>query len=192
MKIYTGRGDYGNTNLIGGSTVKKTDLRVKAYGEIDELNSNIGLLYSTLRAESTPFNKDVFSMVEQIQIDLFNMGTFLADVDEKMGIWIKQTDVKLLESMIDKLDENLPELDYFILPSGAMSASQSHICRTVTRRVERSILDFDSTLEKPLSHQLKLYINRLSDFFFVLARYINNKMDIKETEYTNTGKVFHN
>lgn len=201
MKIYTGRGDFGNTNVIGGGTVKKTDVIVKAYGEIDELNSQIGLLLAIMNGNSSPtyrvgnfssnvVTKGIKNELKLIQNSLFDIGSIIADKENKMDITISSSKIKFLENSIDYYQEHLPELKYFVLPSGNMSGAQAHVIRTITRRVERSVLEAHE--ERSLEPNLLIYINRLSDYFFSLARMINYMGKIEDSYYTNTGEVFHN
>lgn len=188
MKIYTKRGDQGNTNLIGGRTVKKYDLRVHAYGEVDELNSEVGLLVAMMKEEKEL--KNLVSPLQTIQHHLFDIGSLLADKENKLELSFPDTYIEELELQIDSLDKDLPSIDYFILPGGSKAAAQAHVSRTVTRRVERHLVEL-STKETIDKHSL-IYMNRLSDYFFVLARFINITLKEEEVFYKNTGKVFHN
>lgn len=190
MKIYTGRGDQGNTNLIGGQTVKKTDLRVEAYGAMDELNAHVGLLLSMIDEEWAVSRSYIKDSLLQIQHHLFDIGSILADKDNKMGMTFDSEEISKLEREIDEITDKLTEIKYFILPGGSKESSQAHVVRTVTRRVERNMLSLHES--EPLPKETLVYINRLSDYFFVLARYLNKIVERKEIFYKKTGEVFHN
>ncbi|OIP82088.1 MAG: ATP:cob(I)alamin adenosyltransferase [Porphyromonadaceae bacterium CG2_30_38_12] len=176
MKIYTKTGDHGETGLIGGTRVSKTDTRIEAYGTIDELNSFVGLLASQPIMES---EKDT---LEQIQHRLFVIGSYLAtDVAKaKIGNYalITVQDIQLLESEIDRITSKLPELTAFILPGGSMEGSFSHVCRTISRRAERRILEINKT--QCIDNNILIYTNRLSDYFFTLSRHATLKQGGKE------------
>ncbi len=176
MKIYTKTGDNGTTGLIGGTRVTKNDIRLEAYGTVDELNSYIGLLNTyTLEEENKHF-------LYNIQNKLFSVGSYLATDTSKTAInsvsFLKETDIKNIENEIDRLNESLPPLSNFILPGGTQAAAICHVCRTVSRRAERKIYDVKSAYNVDM-HILE-YVNRLSDYFFVLSRYINISADLKE------------
>ncbi len=176
MKIYTKTGDEGKTGLIGGTRVMKNDVRIEAYGTVDELNSFIGLLasYDLLKPE--------VHFLEKIQHRLFAVGSHLATDRSKINLHeasiIQPDDIKEIESEIDRLNENLPELRAFILPGGSTEGGICHICRTVSRRAERRILDLNDIY--PVDKQIIMFVNRLSDYFFVLSRYITLKKGNKE------------
>ena len=176
MKIYTKKGDTGQTSLIGGTRVSKSSTRINSYGSVDELNSHIGLLNDLVT------DVHVKEILTIIQNKLFTVGSNLAadPVKSKMQLpQISESDIYLLENEMDKMNEKLPELTNFILPGGHPHVSQSHICRTVCRRSERIIVEL-AIAEKVDPLMIK-YLNRLSDYFFVLARYIaflNNAKEI--------------
>ncbi len=176
LKIYTKTGDDGTTGLVGGNRVKKYDLRLEAYGTVDELNSVIGVL----RSADLPF--DVVEILNKIQNKLFNIGSLLAS-DEKgeaftKSLAITQENIKVLEDEIDKYQEKLPELTQFVLPGGNLQSAQCHVARTVCRRAERRIIEFaEHTKVQP---EIIIYINRLSDFLFVLARKLAFDNNIEE------------
>ena len=175
MKIYTGYGDKGNTALYGGEKVSKHHLRIHVYGTLDELSSTIGLLRS--RQEDEP----VDDILHQIQSALFNISAEIATPDEKkIKQKLEEKQIRSIELTIDEIDEKLPVLKNFILPGGSEAASLAHIARTVCRRAERHLVELMQTEEIRLT--VLVYINRLSDLFFVLARYlnmINNVDDVK-------------
>jgi cob(I)alamin adenosyltransferase len=166
IKIYTKTGDDGTTGLIGGSRVKKYDSRLEAYGTIDELNASIGVLRSAELSES------VVEILSQIQNKLFNIGSLLASDDKgaafTANLSINQENIKVLEDAIDEYQNQLPELTHFILPGGNFASAQCHVARTVCRRAERRILEFAE--HSKVQPEIIIYINRLSDFFFVLSR----------------------
>ena len=176
FKIYTKTGDDGSTGLVGGTRVKKYDVRLEAYGTVDELNAVIGVI----RSYNLPEN--VAEILVEIQNKLFNIGSRLA-TDEKgeeftQKLSITEKHISFLEKAIDEMEEELPELTHFILPGGDLAAAQCHVARTVCRRAERRILEFAEN-EKVQTEILK-YINRLSDYLFVLARKLSASSGIEE------------
>lgn len=170
-KMYTKTGDKGMTSLVGGQRVSKGSLRLDTYGTVDELNSFVGLLRATLPAELGQEET-----LATIQDRLFTAGSYLATdnsepMDFEMPSGITTEDIKDLERQIDLMDSKLPELEEFIIPAGGQATSIAHICRTITRRAERAIYKLLNEDEKAdVEKEVKLYINRLSDYFFVLAR----------------------
>lgn len=178
--IYTKTGDAGTTSLIGGVRVNKDDLRLEAYGTIDELNSHIGLLIAMINDAKHENSLKYIPQLQWIQNTLFTVGSFLATDQSKtqLGTNCTITDkmVERIEKNIDEIESSLPPINKFILPGGTMTASQSNICRTVCRRAERRIISLKKERKDDLmncTYLLKL-INRLSDYFFVLARKLNN------------------
>lgn len=176
IKIYTKTGDDGTTGLIGGSRVKKYDSRLEAYGTVDELNAAIGVL----RSGELPEN--VIDILNQIQNKLFNIGSLLAS-DEKgaaftASLAITGEHIKVLEDAIDEFQNQLPELTHFILPGGNFASAQCHVARTVCRRAERRILEFGEIGN--VQPEIIIYINRLSDLFFVLSRKLSFDAGIEE------------
>lgn len=167
--VYTRTGDKGTTSLIGGTRVSKFDIRLEAYGTVDELNSQIGLLISFMK------NKDDIEFLRVVQHKLFDIGSHLATDQEKTKLHktslIDESEVEEMEKYIDKMDAGLPQLKSFILPGGTSASSAAQVCRTVCRRGERRILELAEQVS--VSSVLIAYINRLSDFFFVLARKLN-------------------
>ncbi|MBP6634402.1 MAG: cob(I)yrinic acid a,c-diamide adenosyltransferase [Paludibacter sp.] len=176
MKIYTKTGDAGLTGLIGGTRVPKNDVRIEAYGTVDELNSFIGVL------ASYELVGDEAIFLEKIQHRLFAVGSHLATDTAKTNLneasIVSDDDIRAIELEIDKLTQNLPPLTAFILPGGSTEGGICHVCRTVSRRAERRIMDVNEvhTIEK----QIIMYMNRLSDYFFVLSRFITLKKGSKE------------
>ncbi|MCE2616941.1 MAG: cob(I)yrinic acid a,c-diamide adenosyltransferase [Phocaeicola sp.] len=169
MKIYTKRGDKGTTSLVGGVRVLKTDIRLEAYGTVDELNSQLGVLETYLT------DPEDIELMEYIQRKLFAIGGYLATDQSKTEVRqsfiVTSDDVKKIEDAIDAAEALLPPLRSFVLPGGARGAAVAHVCRTVCRRTERRILALGE--QYPLDEQLLAFMNRLSDYLFNLARKIN-------------------
>ncbi|MCQ2068056.1 MAG: cob(I)yrinic acid a,c-diamide adenosyltransferase [Bacteroidaceae bacterium] len=169
-KIYTRTGDKGTTSLVGGKRVSKTDPRLDAYGTIDELNSFIGLMLSVMDHKA-----ETEENIRWIQQKLFNIGGCLATDTASFQLpdscKVLAPDVERMEKMIDALTDGLPEQRSFILPGGTQAASYAHVARTVCRRAERLILALPNDAKAP--SELLQFINRLSDYLFVLARRIN-------------------
>ena len=165
--IYTKTGDKGKTSLVGGSRVDKTHIRLDAYGTVDELNSFVGLLVCGL------MDTELKDFLLYIQNKLFVVGSYLAtEADantEKSAVIITESDIDALETMMDKMDAELPKLTRFILPGGSESAARAHICRTVCRRAERNV--YRVADEYPIHEMILIFLNRLSDFFFLTARF---------------------
>lgn len=169
MKIYTKTGDGGQTGLVGGSRVWKNNPRLEAYGTIDELNAFTGLL----NTERLP--EEISAFLQEIQHHLFVIGSNLATDQEKVSLRaasiVEEQDITRLEDEIDRMELNLPPLNNFVLPGGSKGGALAHVCRTVTRRAERRIMDLiQSHIE--IDPLILKYINRLSDYFFTLSRYI--------------------
>lgn len=170
MKIYTCTGDNGSTSICGGQRLRKDSPRIEAYGTIDELNSILGIISTN---ELTPHDDKIF--IYKIQNILFNIGSYMAGIPNP---GVTDTDVKSLELDIDKRDANLPPLRNFILPGGTRLASYTHLARTVCRRAERRIISAQIEIEVP--QIIVKYINRLSDWLFIYARYVNAKANVDE------------
>lgn len=179
MKIYTKNGDKGLTSLFGGKSLSKDELRIECYGTIDELNSFTGSLYDHVSFA------EIKNQLFLIQNKLFNIGSVLAcDPSQDFGLkGISESDIVFLENAIDEMDKKIPPLKNFILPSGHPSVSNAHICRTVCRRAERRIVSLKNS-EKVNEHIL-VFLNRLSDYFFVLARYLTVLLGIEEVKWDN-------
>ncbi len=168
--IYTRTGDDGTTSLVGGVRVSKTHARLEAYGTIDELNAFLGCLVSLMETED--------KMLRFVQHKLFAVGAYLATDTSKTGLHaeshITAENVKRLEQAIDELDASLPALHDFVLPGGAFAASVCQICRTVCRRAERRILIVEESEEEcRIDENVKQFVNRLSDYLFLLSRKLN-------------------
>lgn len=176
FKIYTKTGDDGTTGLVGGSRVKKYNIRLEAYGTVDELNAVLGVIRSYQIPDSVSAN------LVEIQNKLFNIGSRLASDKSGEGftqkLSITEDHISSLEKAIDEMEEELPELTHFILPGGDLAAAQCHVARTVCRRAERRILEFAET--EKVQPEIPKYINRLSDFLFVLARKLSADSGIEE------------
>jgi len=165
VKIYTKTGDKGTTSLLTGTRVSKSDMRLEAYGTLDELNSWIGLV-------SAEVPQGCFPMLHEIQSELFSMGSYLA-LDGKASFPMPKINSSLvlqLESQIDSWSQELPELKNFILPNGSKASSMCHVARTICRRSERLIVALSEQVE--VKAEIPLFLNRLSDFLFVQARYV--------------------
>jgi len=177
MKIYTKKGDKGVTSLFGGQRVSKSSCRIAAYGTVDELNSYIGLV------RSYDLSHKGSTILQHIQDHLFVLGSDLATpMNRETRIErIGEEEVKFLEKVIDELQAELPELKHFILPGGCPAGSTLHICRTVCRRAERRCVECLENEE--LSPLALKYLNRLSDFLFVAARYENQEAGILEHKW---------
>jgi cob(I)alamin adenosyltransferase len=178
MKLYTKTGDAGETGLFDGTRVSKADPRVAAYGEVDELNAWLGLVRS-----HRP-DPDIDRMLDQIQRDLFALGATLADPRHKIAARVAKAavtpdDVARLEGWIDELDAAVPPLRRFIFPGGAPAGAFLHLARTVCRRAERSIVSLGSDAEA----RVIVYMNRLSDLLFVMARAVNLRLGMPEVEW---------
>ena len=177
MKIYTKTGDKGKTSLIGGTKVFKSDLRIEAYGTVDELNSFIGLCLDHLKS------LHIESVLAEVQDRLFTIGSALAcDPEKETKLRIPdlhEDDVVLLEKEIDRMNEVLPLMKSFILSGGHVAVSSLHIARTVCRRAERCCVKMQKK-EKEIPSLIIKYLNRLSDYLFVLARFAANKVQVEE------------
>ncbi len=190
MKLYTKTGDKGETSLFGGQRVPKYHNRIEAYGTIDELNSYLGLI------RDQPIAKEHQEFIIEIQKELFVLGAFLATPpkDEilkngksRLGIDTdREEQITVLEHEIDRLDSNLPMMTHFILPGGHVSVSHCHIARTLCRRAERiTVLLHD---KEPVNNGVIQYLNRLSDYLFVLARMLSKELQAEEIKWIPNKK----
>jgi len=178
MKIYTKTGDKGETSLIGGTRVKKHHVRIESYGTVDELNSYIGLVRDQ---EVNAGRKD---LLKEIQDRLFTIGASLASDPEKSKMKIPDLhaeDITLLEKEIDKMNEVLPELRVFVLPGGHQSVSFCHLARVVCRRAERLVIALQE--ESFVAELVVQYLNRLSDYLFVLSRMMAHELNAEEVPW---------
>jgi cob(I)alamin adenosyltransferase len=181
MKVYTGSGDQGKTSLFSGERIPKNDLRIEAYGDVDELNSVLGGLMAALPEPLAPLGEEL----ERIQCDLLNIGAWLATTPGSASVKMLSpfipARVAWLEAAIDRLDEILPPLTGFILPGGHPSGAWAHVARTVCRRAERHTLRVTDAPQDESTAVIRTYLNRLSDYLFVLARYCNYQTGTAET-----------
>jgi len=180
MKIYTKNGDLGKTSLIGGNPILKNNIRIEAYGGVDELNAWIGLLADLMEEEST------IQFLRYIQNQLFVVGSKLAT---PAGSSFKAPELEVgllnkLENEIDKMDALLSPLTNFILPGGHLTISYCHLARVVCRRVERNIVSLSEI--EPIDNQILAFINLFSDYLFTLARYHSKKLNVKEIVWKAT------
>jgi len=179
--VYTKTGDKGTTSLVGGTRVVKSDIRLEAYGTIDELNSFIGLLNCDIEDSKL---KEVFLFIQR---KLFTIGAILATEDDataqKYGCKVVENDIKRLEETIDLMDAELPKMKLFTIPGGSKPSAMAHVCRTVCRRAERRIIALNEI--NPISNELLVFVNRLSDFLFVLSRKLIHDKKQDEIFWTN-------
>jgi len=178
MKIYTKTGDKGQTSLIGGTRVAKHHIRIEAYGTVDELNSWVGLI------RDQPIDDHSKKILIEIQDRLFTIGSSLASDPEKSKMKIpdlKEEDITLLENEIDKMNESLPEMKNFILPGGHTTVSYCHIARCVCRRAERNTIHLAE--ENFVADLVVKYLNRLSDYIFVLSRKLSHDLKAEEIKW---------
>lgn len=186
MKIYTKSGDKGETSLFDGTRINKVNARIKAYGTVDEVNSQIGLLIchcyhnNTTNSNITNSFEDVVEVLFIIQRQLFKLGSDLANPDFKSINYprIDANDTSYLERSIDNFDKELEQLKSFILPGGSIQSALCHIIRTIIRRAEIAITEL--YLKQEVDDKCTMYINRLSDLFFVLSRIFNKRQDVKD------------
>lgn len=188
IKIYTKTGDKGTTGLANGERVLKNEMRIETYGTVDELNSVLGICIQKLDALESKIQLHLKTWLFAIQNDLFNLGSDLATPissrSEKMQI-ISDIEVKKIENMIDFCQNTLPELTQFVLPGGTNANAYFHLARTICRRAERHAVALAQQTE--INHDAIKYLNRLSDLFFVLARYVQHQQNIPEVFWQKTG-----
>ncbi len=178
MKIYTKTGDEGTTSLFGGKRVFKSDLRIDAYGTVDELNSYVGLL------RDQEVNQKRKEVLVEIQDRLFTVGSILATEPGNFKVKIpslQEIDVTFLEKQIDEMDSLLPPMKSFVLPGGHVSVSFGHVARTVCRRAERLVIALNQ--QEKVDELVIKYLNRLSDYLFVLCRKMTKELDTQETPW---------
>jgi cob(I)alamin adenosyltransferase len=183
MKIYTKTGDKGKTGLIGGNRVSKADLRIVAYGAIDELNSNIGLALSFLQ-QKDQFS-DLIDVLIHVQNDLFTVGSDLADPQYPGSDYgtprTEERTASALEPIIDKFEQELLPITFFILPGGSVEASLLHTSRSITRRAETVVTALNNS--QPINPLVLVYLNRLSDLLFVAARLVNKRLGVSDVAW---------
>lgn len=184
-KVYTRTGDQGETALVSGKRISKSDLRIDLYGELDELNSRIGFTCSYLAGELEL--QQILHFLHHIQSAIFDLGSNLACETENREKFklpqIADEFITDLELEIDKLDSELVPLKNFILPGGTIIASSLHLCRTNARKVERKLINYHLISKEELPANSIVFLNRLSDYFFVLSRYVNKVKKVSETEW---------
>jgi cob(I)alamin adenosyltransferase len=179
LQIYTKTGDTGETSLFDNTRVSKADARVDAYGEVDELNACLGV------ARAADVDDDIGALIESLQKDLFALGARLADPSARIAARVEKVvigsdTIERLELTIDRLEAMLPPLRRFILPGGSPAGSALHLARTVCRRAERRVIGLGGGAVDPI---LLVYMNRLSDLLFVMARVVNHRAGVPETEW---------
>jgi cob(I)alamin adenosyltransferase len=187
MKIYTGTGDLGKTSLFSGERLSKANQRIEAYGDVDELASIIGALAASIGTRGT-WQMELITQLQQVQSNLFNLGSWLATTPDTPSSSLlekfSEEPSQKLEQTIDHMEETLPPLKGFILPGGTISSSWAHLARTVCRRAERHVIQSIDMENKFLDSENRksiiTYLNRLSDYFFVLARYLNHLSGIQD------------
>ncbi|MDB4974121.1 MAG: ATP/cobalamin adenosyltransferase [Myxococcaceae bacterium] len=184
MKIYTKTGDKGDTGLFGGARVSKASLRVTAYGEVDELNSVLGLVLSE------PFDPSISQLLTEVQSRLFDVGAELAtDPDSKVSLGIaliSEVEVAVLEQAIDRSEAELSPLKTFVLPGGCRAAAYLHLARTVCRRAERTLVALSA--QENVRPEALRYLNRLSDALFSFARLANHRAGIADVPWIGAGR----
>jgi cob(I)alamin adenosyltransferase len=183
VKIYTKTGDKGETGLIGGRRVAKSDLRIIAYGSIDELNSNIGLIISVLSKKNRDLFFDLIDLLIKVQNDLFIIGSDLADPtaileNEAHTPRVAENMASYLEQIIDKFEVELSPIKFFILPGGSVESSVVHISRSVARRAETAVAALSKS--QTINPAILIYLNRLSDLLFVVARLVNKRIGVDD------------
>ena len=187
MRVYTKFGDGGKTQLIGGVVVSKGDARVRAYGAVDELNSSLGVVTAFSGGDHiSGTDNELIKNIQEVQSDLFIIGAELATVVGKQaGVSLDPSKVKILESQIDKMEDSMPALTNFILPGGSRQASLLHNSRSVCRRAEREIVTLMQSAETPINKDIVIYMNRLGDWLFTYARFVNFQAKIGEIIWKN-------
>ena len=183
MKIYTRTGDEGETGLFDGTRVSKSDVRVAAYGDVDELNAWLGFARSRITDQT-----EIGEMLVQIQRDLLALGARLADPRKRIAERVAKVEIGAdaitrLEGWIDTLDSSLPALRRFILAGGSEVGSALHVARTVCRRAERAMVALQTRPDHAVEPGLIVYVNRLSDLLFVMARFVNQRAGVSEIEW---------
>ena len=191
MKIYTKTGDRGETGLIGGKRIPKSDPRIISYGLIDELNSNVGLTISLLNLKNNNLFSDLIDLLIKIQNDLFAIGSDLADPTYPMEnkYKIPRTDEKMvlyLESEIDKFEKEVIPITFFILPGGSVESSILHVSRSIARRTETAVTALSKS--QTINPAILIYLNRLSDLLFVAARLVNKRIGVEDVAWKSSSR----
>ena len=178
--VYTGTGDKGETSLVGGQRVLKSEIKIESYGTADELNSQVGLALSL----ASNLGDHEVEVLHSVQNNLFNLGSLLATVPEDRAKFklppLNKNLISTLESEMDKMDGTLPKLTNFILPAGTSGSSAFHVCRTVCRRLERIMVQLGNLEGNEIHQDAIQFVNRLSDYFFVLSRSLNAREGISD------------
>lgn len=187
--IYTRTGDKGRTRIGGGTAVNKNDARVDAFGEVDHINSWCGLVEATLAVDEKA--SDIREDLRVIQQFLFDCTSDLSIPKGHRDYKIMAEHITWLEGRIDALDSIAPEIQYFIIPGGTVAASYLHVLRTETRNAERTIVRFIQEEPEEVNPFVLKFVNRLSDYFFVVARVMNVRHEIEDVQYERSEKVFH-
>ncbi len=190
MKIYTKKGDTGDTSLFGGQRVSKSNERVLAYGDVDEANSFIGLA-----ASSASLPSELKERLNAVMSDLFDLGAELATppsqkekLEQKLFSFIDASRIQHLEKWIDEAEAELPALTHFVLPAGSEAAGALHVARAVVRRAERSVVELGRDPDHGIRTELYVYLNRVSDLLFVWARLANLKSQVPEIKWIPSEK----
>lgn len=179
MKIYTKTGDKGETSLYKGGRVPKDAPRLEAYGTLDELNSLLGLAIAHMGPGDEAWRTQAEAELRRIQKDLFGLGAQLATIGTEPPAWhVKEADIEAMEHAIDRMEAGLEPLKTFIVPGGHPAGATLHVARTVTRRAERAVVGVQR--EEPLDSIIVRYLNRLSDYLFVLGRHVNQALGMPE------------
>ncbi|MES2744097.1 MAG: cob(I)yrinic acid a,c-diamide adenosyltransferase [Bdellovibrionota bacterium] len=191
-KIYTKTGDQGKTMLASGERVLKTDQRIEAYGTVDELNSFVGLLRDYVRLDSALADHAIAASLTRIQNELFDLGAELATPTEKLNLErqkvVTNAEISVLEEEMDHYNESLKPLKNFILPGGHLCNSSAHIARTVCRRAEREVVRLRQA-DESVRLETQIYLNRLSDWFFVISRAISHELNVDEVLWDQRSKA---
>lgn len=194
MKIYTRTGDKGETGLIGGKRVSKDNSRIIAYGSVDELNSNIGLVISLLSLKDKVLFRDIINLLTRVQNDLFIIGSDLADPrslsetqtqNQHKTPRVTKNMISHLEVTIDKFEMQLTPIAFFILPGGSIESSSLHISRSIARRAEIATIALSKS--ETINLNIIVYLNRLSDLLFVCGRLVNKGLGVEDLAWTNTS-----
>ena len=194
MKIYTRTGDKGETGLIGGKRVSKDNSRIIAYGSVDELNSNIGLVISLLSLKDKVLFRDIINLLTRLQNDLFIIGSDLADPrslsetqtqNQHKTPRVTKNMISHLEDTIDKFEMQLTPIAFFILPGGSIESSSLHISRSIARRAEIATISLSKS--ETINLNIIIYLNRLSDLLFVCGRLVNKGLGVEDLAWTNAS-----
>lgn len=194
MKIYTRTGDKGETGLIGGKRVSKDNSRIIAYGSVDELNSNIGLVISLLSLKDKVLFRDIINLLTRVQNDLFIIGSDLADPrslsetqtqNQHKTPRVTKNMISHLEVTIDKFEMQLTPIAFFILPGGSIESSSLHISRSIARRAEIATISLSKS--ETINLNIIVYLNRLSDLLFVCGRLVNKGLGVEDLAWTNAS-----